>query len=398
VSSTRPRRADAAASGARTRRATRVAFIVIVAFVLAQVAWWVIFQNQLLGTAAEERANAWARDVVTANALLELDPTAGPTLLARYPHLRAAEGATPRVELDPDATAAFAARDRSAHRMLAFEGPFFAIVILAMLALIAGSLRAERELKRRQHNFLSAVTHEFNTPIGTLRLLIQTLRLRPASAERTVDYLRRMETELDRLERTTDQVLASARLEQAGAPPVLEAAELNTVVQGVVGRAREGLEARGARLDVRYSPDALPVSLEPDAFALVLNNLLDNAVKYSPGPGKSVTVTLRIDGDVVRLHVDDEGVGLAPAERERVFERFYRAGDEMTRTSPGVGLGLHLVRSTVEAMNGWVQVEDTPTGRGSRFTVVLPRRVTADDERSTPRTTGSAEGPTAVGA
>lgn len=91
-------------------------------------------------------------------------------------------------------------------------------------------------------------------------------------------------------------------------------------------------------------------------------------------------------------------MGLAPFERERVFERFYRAGDEMTRTSPGVGLGLHLVRSTLEAMNGWVQIEDTPTGRGSRFTVVLPRRVTADDERSAPRTTGSADGPTAVGA
>jgi signal transduction histidine kinase len=123
-----------------------------------------------------------------------------------------------------------------------------------------------------------------------------------------------------------------------------------------------GLEARGARLTVRYAAEPLPVSLEPDAFALVLNNLLDNAVKYSPGAVKPVTVTLRADGDLVRLHVDDEGVGLGPAERERVFERFYRAGDEMTRTSAGVGLGLHLVRSVTEAMNGWVQVEDTPRG------------------------------------
>jgi two-component system, OmpR family, sensor histidine kinase SenX3 len=89
---------------------------------------------------------------------------------------------------------------------------------------------------------------------------------------------------------------------------------------------------------------------------------------------------------VVRLHVDDEGVGLAAAERERVFERFYRAGDEMTRTSVGVGLGLHLVRSTTEAMNGWVQVEDTPSGRGTRFTVVLPRRVMAGDDARTAAT------------
>ena len=393
----RPRRHDPTATGVRSGWATRAAFIVIVAFVLAQVAWWIIFQNQLLGSAAAERSAAWARDVATANALLERDPASAPDLLARYPHLRPAPGDAGRLELDPAARDAFDARDRSAHRMLAFEGPFFAVVILAMLALIAGSLRAERELKRRQHNFLSAVTHEFNTPIGTLRLLIQTLRLRPANPERTVSYLRRMETELDRLERTTEQVLASARLEQAGAPPVLEAADLNMVVHGLIGRAREGLEARGAQLTVRYAPDGLPVSLDPNAFALVLNNLLDNAVKYSPGATKRVSVTLHADGDVVRLHVDDEGVGLAPGERERIFERFYRAGDEMTRTSAGVGLGLHLVRSTLEAMNGWVQVDDAPSGQGTRFTVVLPRRVAAGDERLAARGAGPGHEGTAFG-
>ncbi len=362
--------------------ATRIAFTTIVLFVLAQVGWWLIFQTQLLDRAESEREATWARDLATVTDLLEAEPGRLDTLLGRYPHLRQAEvapGAPPAVEIDPAIADHHAARDRSARRMISFEGPFFAFVILAMLALIASSLRAERDLKRRQQNFLSAVTHEFNTPIGTLRLLVQTLRLRPASPERTVDYLRRMETELDRLERTSEQVLAAARLEQAESPPVLEAADLNVVVQGLIGCAREGLEARGARLTVRYAPDALPVSLDGDAFALVLNNLLDNAVKYGPDDIKPVAVTLRADGDLVRLHVDDAGPGVPAAERTQVFERFYRAGDELTRVSMGVGLGLHLVRSVTEAMNGWVQVEETPSGRGARFTVALPRRVTADD-------------------
>jgi two-component system, OmpR family, sensor histidine kinase SenX3 len=364
------------------RLGTRIAFTVIVLFVLAQVGWWLIFQMQLLDRAATEREAAWERDVATVTALVADDPGSLQGWLERYPHLRVG---APRpdgslaVEVDPAVADRLAARDDSARRMIAFEGPFFAVVILAMLALIAGSLRAERELKRRQQNFLSAVTHEFNTPIGTLRLLVQTLRLRRASPERTVDYLRRMETELDRLERTSDHVLAAARLEQTDSPPVLEAADLNVVVQGLVGRAREGLEARGARLTVRYGHEPLPVSLDPDAFALVLNNLLDNAVKYGTGDVKPVTVTLRADGDLVRLHVDDEGPGVPAEERERVFERFYRAGDELTRVSVGVGLGLHLVKTVTEAMNGWVQVEPGPGGRGSRFTVVLPRRVAADD-------------------
>jgi signal transduction histidine kinase len=360
----------------RSRGATRAAFWVIVVFVVAQVAWWMVFQARTLDAAATERAVAWARDVETANALLAYEPEARAALAARYPHLRV--GAGDRFEVDPTAVATSEAALRGAHRMFAFEGPFFALVILAMLALIARSLRTERELKRRQQNFLSAVTHEFKTPIGTLRLLVQTLRLRTASPERTVAYLRSMETELDRLERTSDQVLASARLQDGGATPVLEAADLNVVVQGLVGRVREGLEARGARLSVTYAPEPLPVSLDPDAFAIVMHNLLDNAVKYDPTPAKRIVVTLMRDADLVRLHVDDEGPGLAREERERVFDRFYRAGDEMTRTSTGVGLGLHLVRSVVESMHGWVAVDDNPTGRGARFTVVLPRRVTAE--------------------
>jgi signal transduction histidine kinase len=271
--------------------------------------------------------------------------------------------------------------------MFAFEGPTFALVVLSMLLLIAGTLRSERELKRRQQNFLSAVTHEFKTPISTLRLLVQTARMRSLPAEKQRDYLRRMENELDRLERTSEQVLASARLEQASSAPALAALELNQVAQGVVGRARAGLEARGALLRVVYSPEPLPVSIDPDAFAVVLNNLLDNAVKYSPAPEKPITVTLERRGDVVELHVDDRGVGLPDGEQERVFERFYRTGDEMTRESAGVGLGLHLVRSITEAMNGWVRAGVNPESeRGARFTVVLPRRVArhaADQDAAT---------------
>lgn len=373
--------------GGRSRAATRAAFFVIVAFVIAQVAWWMIFQGRTLATAAAERAAAWDRDVATANALLQRDPEAQGALLERYAHLRPAASAG--LEIDPEAEQVAAAATRSAQRMFAFEGPFFAVVILAMLWLIAGSLRTERELKRRQQNFLSAVTHEFKTPIGTLRLLVQTLILRPASPERTVGYLRKMETELDRLERTSDQVLASARLQHAEAPPVLAAVDLNGVVQGLVGRAREGLEARGAHLNVAYASEPLPVSLDPEAFAIVVHNLLDNAVKYDPAPVKRVRVTLDGAGDLVRLHVDDEGPGLTREERERVFDRFYRSGDEMTRTSTGVGLGLHLVRSIVESMHGWVRADENPDGRGARFTVVLPRRVTADAVR--PRPTRTAE-------
>lgn len=355
--------------------ATRLAFTVIVVFVVAQVAWWIVMQGRLAGELRDTTLAGWEREALAASALLARDAEAVDTLLQGAPYLRRDGDA---VAVDPAARAAVERRAASTRRMLAFEGPFFALVTIGLLLVIAGSLRTERELKRRQANFLSAVTHEFKTPISTLRLLVQTLRLRTLGAERQQDYLRRMEGELDRLDRTSEQVLASARLEQATEPPALAGADLNHVVQGVIGRLRPGLEVRGAELRVRYSPDPLPVALDVDAFGVALSNLLDNAVKYTPGDVKPITVTLERDGDLIAVHVDDAGVGIAPAERTRVFERFYRTGDEMTRESAGVGLGLALVKSSVEAMRGWVRVGDAPGGRGTRFSVVLPRRVSLD--------------------
>jgi len=357
--------------------ATRIAFTVIVVFVIAQVTWWIVMQGRMAAELRDTTLAAWALDAASANELSARDPSLEAELLARYPHLRRSDAG---FVIDPAARSAIERRSAATRRMLAFEGPFFALIILGLLLFIAGSLRTERELKRRQANFLSAVTHEFKTPISTLRLLVQTLRMRSLAPERQQDYLRRMEGEIDRLERTSEQVLASARLEQAAEPPTLEANELNHVVQGIIGRLRPSLELRGAKLRVSYSPEPLPVALDADAFTVALSNLLDNAVKYTPGDVKPIVVSLERSGDLACVHVDDEGIGVAPGERGRVFERFYRTGDEMTRESAGVGLGLALVKSSIEAMRGWVKLDDGPSGRGSRFTLVLPRRVTLDGD------------------
>lgn len=369
----------------RQMRLTRVAFGVIIVFVLAQVVWWLLFQHRYIDRVTRAAEHAWSRDAETATLLAERAPELTADLLERYPHLRpdGAGGFT----VDSAALREFERQQRRHLRMFWFEGPFFVLVVMTGLLIIGRSLAAERELKRRQQNFLSAVTHEFRTPLSTLRLLIETVQYRRPDPQRLQDYLRRMEREVARLEGSSDRVLASARLEQRDGPPILRKVDLNAVVEGIIGKARPGLETRGAELRVEYSPEPLPVSLEPDAFEVVLNNLLDNAVKYSPGPVKPVRVTLERREHLVVLQVEDEGVGVPEAEAEQIFERFYRPGSEMTRASQGVGLGLHLVRTIVEAMNGWVRCEpNREAGRGTRFTVVLPARVgRADPERTEAR-------------
>jgi two-component system, OmpR family, sensor histidine kinase SenX3 len=356
---------------------TRTAFVVIILFVVAQVVWWIMFTERFVGDYRDTTLQQWQRDAAVANTFLGLSPSE--TLLGQlqtqYPHLSFDEGSRSFV-VNSQLSREFTREQNGYIRMFAFEGPFFVLVILTGLFIIGRSLRAEREMKRRQQNFLSAITHEFKTPMSTLRLLIETALFRPLSSEKQKSYLEKMSNELTRLEQTGEQVLAAARLEHSESAPVLESVELNSVVQGIVGRARSGLEAKGALLSVDYSSEVLPVSLDADAFSVVLNNLLDNAVKYSPNIPKKIKVRLERQNDLVLLHVDDEGIGIPDQELSHVFERFYRVGNEMTRESKGVGLGLHLVKTVTEAMNGWVRVEKNPNvEHGTRFTVVFPRRV-----------------------
>ncbi|MEX2501735.1 MAG: HAMP domain-containing sensor histidine kinase [Trueperaceae bacterium] len=382
------------------RTVTRIAFGVIVVFVTAQALWWVAFQRDYIQRTSEARLEAWAHDAELADRALGAarDPDAlREAVLQASPHLRF-DGE--RFVVAAGVRDAFLDQQRGYLRMFAWEGPFFVAVILAMLALIAASLRQERSLKRSQQNFLSAITHEFTTPLATLRLLVQTAQMRDLDADRRREYLSRMTTELDRLERTSSQVLAAARLEQTPDAPRLEPCDLRTVVRRQLDAARPGLQARGAKVRLVGDDEPLPVSLQPEAFALVLSNLLDNAVKY--GRSRSardddpleVIVQLEDRGHLVTLHVDDGGDGVPEADRERIFDRFYRRGDESTRSAPGTGLGLYLVRRTGEAMNGWVKADANPAGSGARFTIHLPRRVAGEDaleSDASPRNHGSSD-------
>ncbi len=354
----------------RTPRLTQVAFGVIIAFLVAQVAWWLWFQADYIGGVTDSTEAAWQDDARLANRLAAIEPGVVDDLLAAHPHLRLESG---RFIVDEAHVDAFVGEQNSALRMFLFEGVFFVIVVLTGLWILARSLAVARELERRQHNFLLAVTHEFRTPISTLRLLIETLQYREPTGGRVTDYLGRMERELSRLERSSDQVLATARLEQLSDMSDLRPLEVSRAVESIVEKHRGGLETRGARLTVAYSPVALVAHVEPGALELVITNLLDNAIKYSPGAQKPVRIATEQRGDSALIVIEDEGVGVDPAERGRIFERFYRPGSEMTRRSQGVGLGLYLVSTNVGLMRGRVTCEPRADGLpGTRFVVSLP--------------------------
>ena len=232
-------------------------------------------------------------------------------------------------------------------------------------------VKTEREFKHRQQNFLSAVSHEIRTPIGTMRLVLETLQYRTLEEEKRKHYLMRLEHQLNRLQNSCEQVVAAAMLDGPKPAGSHLHVNLNEEAGRVVEQDRFELESRGAT--VTWSPSAKEalVHVDPLSFEMILHNLLDNAVKYNPKEDKQIRVSVHAKDQRWQLWVEDNGPGIPEAERTKAFAPFYRVGQELTRQSDGLGLGLYLVKGLTEQMGGSVVYEALP--EGSRFVLEWPQ-------------------------
>ncbi len=231
---------------------------------------------------------------------------------------------------------------------------------------------AQRAVAMRD-SFLSLAVHEVRTPLaaalGNIQLLIRrTERAHPAD-ERSGRALRMVEGQLRRLANLVDLLLDVSRLETGQLSIQRAPVDLAALARRVVERAEGAFTTHTLRHD---GPDD-PLPVEGDAVRLeqVLDNLLQNAAKYSP-PGSTITVQVGQQREWARVAVRDEGVGIDPAALPYLFQRSYRAGDPSVRAVPGMGIGLYVVREIVAMHGGTVEVESAP-GKGSTFTVWLPR-------------------------
>jgi signal transduction histidine kinase len=254
------------------------------------------------------------------------------------------------------------------HWVLLTLGSLFFALLIAGLALLCAWLVREMRHSQRQQAFLDAVTHEMKTPLASLRLYLDTLGRRDPGPERRGEFLGRMRGDVDRLERTVDEVLAAARAARARRAR-LEPIPLTELLERCAREVRDHyhLGADALRLEVEGDPVALG---EAQELALVFRNLLDNAVKYS---GSSVDVRVRagVDESGVRVEIEDRGVGIPREELRRIFQPFYRAGLDVQRRVKGLGLGLFIVRYLVRRQGGRVEARSEGPGTGARFAVRL---------------------------
>lgn len=247
-------------------------------------------------------------------------------------------------------------------------------ILTLMMAASYGLYRAttrELALARQQAEFVSAVSHEFRTPLTSMRHLTELLVSRaPAAEDRRQHYYELLAHETERLHRMVESLLSFGRMDVGAYAWQLEPLDVSSIVRDIATEFRRESLAAGRDVTCEIEEHLSPIRADREALSRALWNLLENAGKYSE-PGRPIHVFARSSGESVLVGVRDEGIGIPTTEHRRIFQKFVR-GAEATRAGVrGVGLGLALVTRIAEAHGGSVRLESQP-GHGSTFTLVLP--------------------------
>jgi two-component system phosphate regulon sensor histidine kinase PhoR len=232
-----------------------------------------------------------------------------------------------------------------------------------------------RRLERHRQEFVANVSHELKTPLSVIKVCTETLLNGGVDdVEHRGNFLERIDRQTDRLQALILDLLSLARIESGTEAFDFEAVPLGPVVAACLDRHRDRAGARGQRLEAVPPPggDDVRAWADEEAVGQILDNLIDNALKYSP-PGSRVWVRWRAEADNVRLEVEDNGTGIPAHDLPRIFERFYRVDKARSRELGGTGLGLSIVKHLTQAMHGSVGAASR-VGHGTTFTVRLPRR------------------------
>lgn len=244
-----------------------------------------------------------------------------------------------------------------------------------------------KKLEDDKDGWIAQVSHELRTPLTPIKGFLHTLARR--DAEMTTDDRGKiyevMLREEQRLENLVDALLRSTQLDQGGLTVVPEPVDWVRIVRQQVDLARRQDPAR--TIEVRVDSDVPPALTDPDLATVVLTNLVSNALKYAES-GTPVEVEIHAEDGVLITSVVDHGEGIPRSDRERIFNKFTRLGNHLTRRQQGVGLGLHIVRQSLERLDGRVWIDETPGG-GATFRFSLPAAERADRRRTPLRARGA---------
>ena len=230
----------------------------------------------------------------------------------------------------------------------------------------------EREVDRMKTEFVSLVSHELRTPLTSIKGFTEMVLDGDAGEinEEVEEYLGIVDNNAERLVALVNDLLDISRIESGRIQLKVEAVDLNEIVQTVVATMQHNIEQKQQSLSVQIAPDATIVKGDQDKLVQVLTNYVSNAYKYTQEGGK-IQIAITKQDNLAQVAVSDNGFGIAPEDQERLFTRFYRVDNAMTRQVGGTGLGLSIVKQIIELQGGEVGIDSEP-GKGSIFWFTVP--------------------------
>ena len=250
----------------------------------------------------------------------------------------------------------------------------FAVILVGLSFYLFLTIK-EIQLNRRQANFVDSVTHELKTPIASLRLYLETLQLRQLETDRRDEFYTVMEQQLHRLDTLINHLLEVGRLDAIGHDEEPEDIPLPQLLQRCT---RSACTRHQCSHEDVFHFDVVPamVNARPIVLEMIFGNLIDNAIKYGGSkPEVQVEIAALPRGRIV-TRIIDNGEGIDPGLRKKIFRVFFRAGDELQRRQKGTGLGLYIARTLVHSLKGRIRVQQRSDHPGSVLEVELPGQVT----------------------
>jgi two-component system sensor histidine kinase CiaH len=246
------------------------------------------------------------------------------------------------------------------------EGSIFMLVILVGAIFVYRAVRRQINLQQQQQNFMMAVTHELKTPIAVAKLNLETLQKYDLEPQQKQKFINSALQEMNRLNALANNILVASQLEDSKQNLTKEKINFSALVQNVVSNSEKN--STDQKWDLNIEPE-LFINADGLLLQMLVNNLIENASKYSP-KDSTITVELKNHNAKILFSVIDEGPGIPQQEKKKVFEKFYRIGNEATRSASGTGLGLYLCKKIADYHHAQINVSDNLPS-GSIFTVTF---------------------------
>ncbi len=264
------------------------------------------------------------------------------------------------------------ARGEPFHWGILAAGSVLFVTIIVLLSILASQLFSEIRWNERQQNFIASVSHELNSPLSSIKLYAQTLRSDNVSLADRNRFLEVILSDVDRLAHLIRNILRAAQIDRLPVRP--EAVPLAPYLEAYVSEIKLQLErqGRGDRIDLEPVDADLHPVLDGILFRQVLDNLVDNAIKYARENRVAISIGAAARAGNCEIWVKDDGLGIPRGELRKIFDRFYRIEGDSQRSRKGTGLGLFIVRSIVDGHDGSIAAESEGPGRGATFRISLP--------------------------